>query len=344
MQGQLGYIHPEFGKALGALSGNSLIDPNGSNTRENNKFWLDDLLCEGTESSLIDCPRNGNAIGQHNCRKDEHAGAVCYKSVVAPKKPENLSATSKEQTMIMLEWDAPDSIVTGYKIEVSEDRGVNWTDRVSNTGSTKTRYNHQGLSLGDTRHYRVSAINSAGTGPHSNIASATVGGTSSVDEPGTVTLSSSQPQVGTAVTATLSDPDGSVSGETWIWEKSTDKSSWSEISGETSASYTPDAGDVGYYLRATASYSDGQGSGKSAEAVSQNQVQAAPVSNSAPEFSGTTTTRSVDENTGARVNIEAPVSATDQNNDTLEYSLGGADAASFDYCRVFRAVADQGSA
>ena len=323
-------VHPEFGRTLRRLTGPSLIDPNGSNTRENNKFWLDDLLCESTHSRLIDCPRRDNAIGQHNCRKDEHAGAVCYKSVVAPKKPENLSATSKEQTMIGLEWDAPDSIVTGYKIEVSEDGGVNWTDRVFNTGSTRTRYNHQGLSLGDTRHYRVSAINSEGTSDPSNIASATVGGTSSVDEPGMVTLSSFQPQVGTAVTATLSDPDGSVSGETWIWEKSTDKSSWSEISGETSASYTPGAGDVGYYLRATASYSDGQGSGKSAEAVSQNQVQAAPVSNSAPEFSGTTTTRSVDENTGAGVNIEAPVSATDQNNDTLEYSLGGADAASFD--------------
>ena len=319
---------------LRRLTGPSLIDPNGSNTRENNEFWLDDLLCHGDEDELIGmdgCPRAGDtAIGEHNCRKDEHAGAVCYKSVVTPKKPENLSATSKEQIMIGLEWDAPDSIVTGYKIEVSEDGGVNWTDRVSNTGSTRTRYNHQGLSLGDTRHYRVSAINSAGTGPHSNIASATVGGTSSVDEPGTVTLSSFQPQVGTAVTATLSDPDGSVSEETWIWEKSTDKSSWSEISGETSASYTPGAGDVGYYLRATASYSDGQGSGKSAEAVSQNQVQAAPVSNNAPVFDeGDSATRSVDEN-AAGENVGAPVFATDQNNDMLEYSLGGTDAASFD--------------
>ena len=329
---QLGYIHPEFGKTLGALSGNSLIDPDGSNTRENNKFWLDDLLCEGSEDKLIQCPRNGNAVGQHNCRKNEHAGAVCYKSVVTPKAPKNLEAIPKEQDRIMLDWDPPDPIVTGYKIEVSEDGGNNWDDLVSNTNSTRTTYFHRGLSLGDTRHYRVAAINTANpaVGPYSNIASATVGGTSSVDEPGTVTLSSSQPQVGTAVTATLSDPDGSVSGEMWVWEKSTDKSSWSEISGETSASYTPVTGDVGYYLRATASYSDGQGSGKNAEAVSENQVQAAPVSNSAPEFSGTITTRSVDENTGAGQNIGAPVEATDQNSDTLEYSLGGTDAASFD--------------
>ena len=344
----LNHESPGLGKALRHLDGPS------------DDFWLDDMICEGDEIKLSLCPRSVNPgvpgqeiqpsdseyWGNDNCKAYEYAGAVCYQTVTTPKAPKNLVATSREQNMILLEWDTPYfileeveqepashmySIVTGYKIEVSEDGGNNWDDLVSNTNSMRTTYFHQGrLSLGDTRHYRVSAINSEDTSDPSNIASATVGGTSSVDEPGTATLSSSQPQVGTAVAATLSDPDGSVSGETWIWEKSTDKSSWSEISGETSASYTPVAGDVGYYLRATASYSDGQGSGKSAEAVSQNQVQAAPVSNSAPEFSGTTTTRSVDENTGAGVNIEAPVSATDQNNDTLEYSLGGTDAASFD--------------
>ena len=79
-------VHPEFGRTLRRLTGPSLIDPNGRNTRENNKFWLDDLLCHGNEDELIGmdgCPRAGDtAIGEHNCRKDEHAGAVCYKSVV----------------------------------------------------------------------------------------------------------------------------------------------------------------------------------------------------------------------------------------------------------------------
>ena len=36
-------------------------------------------------------------------------------------------------------------------------------------------------------------------------------------------------------------------------------------------------GDVGNYLRATASYTDGHGSGKSAQAVSANPVQDAAV-------------------------------------------------------------------
>ena len=346
-----GTTHPGLGKALVHLDGPS------------DDFWLDDMLCKGDETKLSLCPRSHNPgvpgqniepgdsgyWGNDNCRNYEYAGAVCYETVTTPKAPKNLTATPRaEEHAILLEWTAPYfileeveqkpasashmySIVTGYKIEVSEDGGNNWDDLVSNTMSTRTIHSHIRLDIGDTRHYRVSAINSAGTGDPSNIASATVGGTGSVDEPGTVTLSSSQPQVGTAVTATLSDPDGSVSSVTWEWHRSTDQNNWgSPITDATSASYTPVAGDVGYYLRATASYSDGQGSGKSAEVVSQNQVQAAPVLNRAPEFPYSAIARSVDENTGAGQNIGAPVEATDQNSDTLEYSLGGTDAASFD--------------
>ena len=325
--GQLNYANAEFAKTLRRLDGPSLIDPSKSDHKTNNKFWLDDLLCDGDETRLIDCPRNGNDLGQHNCRSSEHAGVIC--SITAPDPPGNLEAEPEEQSMITLRWRAPNSYVEGYKIEVSEDGGNNWTDLEDDTGNTDTTYTHSGLSSGDTRHYRVSAINSEGTSNPSNIADATIPGPP--DEPGTVALSSPQPQVDTALTATLTDPDGSISSVTWEWHRSTDQNNWgSPITGATSASYTPVTGDVGYYLRATASYSDGQGSGKSAQAVSQNQVQAAPVSNSAPEFSGTTTTRSVDEN-AAEVNVGARVEATDADSgDTLTYSLGGTDAASFD--------------
>ena len=54
------------------------------------------------------------------------------------------------------------------------------------------------------------------------------------------------------------------------------------------------------------------------------------VLNSAPEFDGTSTTRSVAENTAPGQNIGDPVTATDANtSDTLDYTLGGTDAASF---------------
>ena len=83
------------------------------------------------------------------------------------------------------------------------------------------------------------------------------------DQPGTVRLSSMTPVVGAMLTATLSDPDGGVTGETWQWSRSmTMGGTVMDIAGATSMSYTPMAADEGYYLRATVMYTDGHGSGK----------------------------------------------------------------------------------
>ena len=157
-----------------------------------------------------------------------------------------------------------------------------------------------------------------------------------VDEDGAVALAPAQPQVGTALSATLTDPDGTASGTTWVWESSSDgNTGWTTVSGATSTAtasrYTPVSTDLNKYLRATATYTDPQGSGKSAEAVSDNAVQARPVTNAAPGFSAEATTRAVDEDTVAGGNVGAPVTATDTDNgDTLTYGLEGADAAAFE--------------
>ena len=101
---------------------------------------------------------------------------VAAESADNPGAPTGLSATADGQTEIDLSWTAPSSdggaSIAGYKIEVSTD-GSSWTDLVANTGSTATSYSHTGLTAGSTRHYRVSAINSAGTGTASNTDSAT---------------------------------------------------------------------------------------------------------------------------------------------------------------------------
>ena len=87
-----------------------------------------------------------------------------------PGAPTGVTATADGQTQIDLSWTAPSddggADITGYKIEVSTD-GSSWSDLVANTGTTTTGYSHSGLTAGTTRHYRVSAINSAGTGPAS---------------------------------------------------------------------------------------------------------------------------------------------------------------------------------
>ena len=151
-----------------------------------------------------------------------------------------------------------------------------------------------------------------------------------VDEPGTVTLSSLQPLVAIEITAALDDPDDVSGSVTWLWERSPDGTSpWTPISG-ASDSYTPVFDDVGDYLRATASYNDGEGGGKSAQAISANAVEVA-LGRNAPVFREyPTATRSVPKNTPAGRNIGAPVSATDADNDALTYSLGGRNAVRFD--------------
>ena len=96
-----------------------------------------------------------------------------------------------------------------------------------------------------------------------------------VDDAGVVSLSAAQPEEGAALTATLSDPDGGVSGVTWQWARvASTNGAWTDISGATSDTYKPASGDAGHYLRATASYDDAEGSGKRARGVSDNPLAA----------------------------------------------------------------------
>ena len=150
------------------------------------------------------------------------------------------------------------------------------------------------------------------------------------DEAGSLSFNSTSPQTGTALTASLTDPDGGEINIAWQWSSSsTANGTFANITGATAASYTPVADDVGNYLGASASYTDDHGDSKTASAVSDNAVVAAPVSNNAPEFDTETASRSIAENTAAEQNIGAAVTATDADGDTLTYSLGGTDVASF---------------
>ena len=58
----------------------------------------------------------------------------------------------------------------------------------------------------------------------------------------------------------------------WQWAKSMDMNTWTDIA--TTAAYTVMANDVGYYLRATAMYTDKQGAGKDASEVTEGMVGA----------------------------------------------------------------------
>ena len=121
-----------------------------------------------------------------------------------PGAPTGLTAVGNGQTRIDLSWSAPPSdggvAIMGYRIEVSEN-GSTWIDLVANTRNAGTSYSHTGLTAGSTRHYRVSAINSAGTGPASNIATGTT------DDRGNDFESATRIAIGEAVAVELENRD-----------------------------------------------------------------------------------------------------------------------------------------
>ena len=184
-----------------------------------------------------------------------------------PDPPRNLRATAANSSQINLTWDAPadnnGAAVTGYYIEVSDDAGSTWTDLVANTGSTATTYPHPGLNPNTTRHYRVSAINSAGTGNPSNVASATT----PANRPGRPTLltatAQGQNQINLKWQAPSDDGGSAITG--YRIERSLQRTTgWTVVVANTNATDTEwedrnlDPGSTRYY-RVSAINSSGVG-------------------------------------------------------------------------------------
>ncbi len=152
--------------------------------------------------------------------------------ITVPGAPTALSATAVGNTQINLSWTAPGenggAPISGYKIESSPDGVANWTELVANTGNANTTYEHLGLTFGTTRHYRVSAINSAGVGRPSNIDDAIASIPSLSLRTQTVLES-----IGTAVLAvTLDQPAGDPLSVPWYTRSGTAETPGDYTNGE----------------------------------------------------------------------------------------------------------------
>ena len=202
-------------------------------------------------------------------------------SVGAPGAPTGLTAAADGQTEIDLSWTAPSSdggaSISGYRIEVSTN-GSSWSDLVANTGSITTSYSHTGLTAGSTRYYRVSAINSAGTGSASNTDSATTEAAPPT-KPGAPTglsaTADGQTEIDLSWTAPSSDGGAVITG--YRIEVSTGGSSWSDlvadtVSTATSYSHTGlTAGSTRYY-RVSAINSAGTGSASDTDSATTTEA------------------------------------------------------------------------
>ena len=115
-----------------------------------------------------------------------------------------------------------------------------------------------------------------------------------VEEDGNVLLSPLSAQVGEAMTASVMDSDNYMSiddlglvpasaVESWVWERSDNSDGpWVTIANTTTASYAPVVADIGNYLRATATYTDRRGPGKTASGVSGEVAPGIPSAPIAP--------------------------------------------------------------
>ena len=199
-----------------------------------------------------------------------------------------LTATANGETQIDLSWTVPDTggrALDKYSIDVSTNGGTTWGPQ-ADVGGTITTYSHTGLTAGTTRHYRVAAVNPIGTGAWSNVDSATT------DTPTTNTPATGNPfitglptpQVGQSLSASvgsINDADGTtniVISYQWI---RVDGATETDITGATTNTYTPVAGDVGKQLKVRASFTDDLGNPESRTSPATQAVQAA-AANTAP--------------------------------------------------------------
>jgi titin len=142
-----------------------------------------------------------NSIGTGTASAEASATPTTASAAVAPGAPTGIIATPVSATQVNLSWSAPSnggSAITGYKIEYKSGTGA-YSVLVANTASASTAYSHTGLTTGTAYTYKVSAINSIGTGTASAEASATP---TTASQPSTATAPGSTSLTATPVSAT----------------------------------------------------------------------------------------------------------------------------------------------
>ena len=211
--------------------------------------------------------------------------SVTNNSTVLPvtpvSPPRNLVATANGKTSISLAWDPPvrngGSPITGYSVQRSASDTGPWVLVTDEGGGTAdTTFEDSGLSPGTTYYYRLGAINAIGgtltsetvTGTAvSKIASATTLANDAATGQPSISGTAAVGQMLTATTSGITDPDGNTKAEngdagyayTYQWVQ-VDGGTETEISGETSSTYTPSSSDGGKTIKVKVSFTDDLGS------------------------------------------------------------------------------------
>jgi len=191
--------------------------------------------------------------------------------------------------------DGTTSSTYSYQWQVSNNGVNNWIDISSATASN--------LTLDDSylnQYVRVSVSYTDDGGYFQSITSQASDEISTVNNLGDLLLSGNE-QEHSVLTATPSDTDGIGSAVVYTWERSLGNNNWITVqSGTGTDTYTLTATDVGYAIRVTATYTDGNGVDE------RVQVTTSDVINAVNDGQGVTLSGSTSENSTITATITDP--------------------------------------
>ena len=251
----------------------------------------------------------------------------------APDTPFAPTVTAVSSTRLQVSWEEPGNTgppITDYDYRYREPSG-SWTE-VTNTTITGTTVTIEGLAASTSYDVEVQATNAEGTSDWSNpgIGATNAPGANNppvFEEGANATRSvSATAQAGASIGLPVAATDAD-SGDTLTYSLEGRDAGLFDINTSTGqlrtrSGVTLIAGETYTVIVAADDQTD-----IARVTVTISVTAAAP--NNAPAFPASTTTRTVPDSTAPRGNVGAPVAATDADDDTLTYTLGGADAGSF---------------
>ena len=192
-----------------------------------------------------------------------------------PSQVTGLTATTLPNYEIQLDWTAPNANgypISGYTIERSTDAGSTWNILVANTQNTNITYTDINLTVSQTYHYRISAVNQVGTGLASADANAQAG-----DVPDATVLTATPTTAGQIDLSWTVPNDNGFTITKYLVERSTDGITYAQIASivpSTGVTTYSDTGIVGtlYYYKVTTENAVGFSADSNVESLNAGDI------------------------------------------------------------------------
>ena len=255
---------------------------------------LDDLVCEGDESSLLDCEvASGvtarNAIGVHNCSRGETVGARCTNSS-GDATLESLSLTASGNSIpispsfdsIREEYQASvDHGITSALLSVTptdQDASIEFLDSADMSLGTGTSVTLSNLPVGQYM-VKIKVTSNDGLAEITYTVTSTRAALPNNPATGQPSISGTF-QVGQPLTAspgTIADADGLTNATyRYQWIRVDSSSTENDIPNATGSTYVLTSTDEDNRIKVRASFEDDQGNPEARTSSATSQVQAAP--------------------------------------------------------------------